>query len=115
MHRLVLCFYGIRRFKMPDHINKDGLDNRISNLRKCTPAQNQANTKLRTDNTSGYRGIRRRKDNGKWEAVIQVNNKAIFLGSHYSAKKAAKAYDKAAIRYRGEFATLNFPRQRARP
>jgi len=115
MHRLVLEFYDIHTFKMPDHINHNGLDNRISNLRKCTSAQNQANTKIRSDNTSGYRGVKKRKDSGKWTAVIQVNKKAISLGVFTSARKAAIAYDKAATMHCGEFATLNFPRQRVLP
>lgn len=116
MHMAVLQHHGVKGIKMPDHANRNGLDNRFSNLRKCTPHQNQANTKIRSDNTTGYRGVKHRNYNRKrWSAAIQVRNKAIFLGHFYTAEEAAKAYDIGALRYLGEFATLNFPRQRARP
>lgn len=113
LHRIILSIQGEA---LTDHINRDSLDNRRSNLRKCTPHQNQANTKIRSDNTTGYRGVKYRDyDRKRWSAVIQVKNKEIFLGNFLTAEEAARAYDEGAFKYLGEFATLNFPRQRARP
>jgi hypothetical protein len=42
-------------------------------------------------------------------ARIGFEKKEIHLGYFRSEIEAAKAYDRAAIKYHGEFASLNFP------
>lgn len=92
-----------------DHINGNGLDNRISNLRIVTEAQNNRNTKVRTVNkTSKYKGVRFVKNRSIWTAQIGVNGKQKHLGQYKTEKEAAKVYDKAALHYYKEFANLNF-------
>jgi len=90
-----------------DHINRNGLDNRRSNLRFATVAQNAQNSRMRK-NRSGYKGVWFAKDKGRFRAAIWHNNKRIYLGYFDSPISAAKAYDKAAKRYHKEFAVLNF-------
>lgn len=63
-----------------DHINGVRTDNRISNLRLATPAQNQQNQKLRRDSTSKQAGVSWSKQHKKWYAYINVANKRKFLG-----------------------------------
>jgi hypothetical protein len=63
-----------------DHVNGNGLDNRIENLRLVTLSENQRNTKLRKDSTTGVRGIGWHKATQKWIATIRVNNKTFYLG-----------------------------------
>ncbi len=92
-----------------DHMNHDGLDNRLKNLRLCTLRQNIFNSRLRAKNKVGYKGVNWRKRDNLWSAKISHNQKQIFLGNYKTVEEAAKAYDVAAKKYRGEFACLNFP------
>ena len=90
-----------------DHINGDKLDNRKENLRICTHAENQMNVGKQKNNTSGYKGVL--KSGSKWNSVIMLNGKSIYLGRSEDKVYLAKLYDEAAKKYYGEFAFLNFP------
>lgn len=104
-HRLAWLFvYGVWPSGQLDHVNRNRGDNRISNLREATNPQNQANSKHRINNTSGYRGVTFRKDRGHWRADIRVQGRAIYLGSFEHAEVAAIAYYAAAKKYYGKFA-----------
>jgi len=90
-----------------DHINRNGLDNRRSNLRFATIAQNAWNSRRRK-NRSGYKGVWYAKDKGRFRAAIWHNNKREYLGYFNSKIDAALEYDRAAKKYHGDFASLNF-------
>lgn len=85
-----------------DHRSGDTLDNRRANLRPCTRSQNAANAKLRTDNTSGAKGVRQKGD--KWEAFIRVNYRMIYLGLYHAKGAAVSARRDAERALFGEFA-----------
>jgi hypothetical protein len=93
-----------------DHINGDGLDNRRVNLRPASTAQNARNRGRQANNTSGFKGVYIR--GSRWRAMIQVDGRLIHLGSHSDPESAARAYDSAASQHFGEFAHLNFPREK---
>jgi hypothetical protein len=94
-----------------DHDNHHGLDNRRSNLRQVTHAENQQNArKTISKTTSRFKGVDFVKATGKWRARIVVNGRRLFLGSFTDELDAARAYDEAAMKYFKEFACLNFPK-----
>lgn len=97
-------------WSMTDHRNGDGLDNRRSNLRQATTAQNNANLRRGVRNTSGFKGVNWSKKSSVWRAEIRANGQSRFLGHHSTPEEAARAYDAAARELHGEFACLNFPR-----
>ena len=107
MHRLLTnCPPGLD----VDHVNGNGLDNRKSNLRICTRAQNLHNARCRrTGKTSRYKGVCWNRDLRKWMSSIRHNGKLVYVGFFLDEMTAARAWDEAAIKYRGEFARLNFP------
>ncbi len=90
-----------------DHINGDKLDNRHSNLRISTHAQNAANRGKQSNNTSGHKGVTWYAKRSKWQAQITVGKKHKTIGYFKDPKDAARAYDEAARKYFGEFAGLN--------
>ena len=104
MHREIL---GLKRgdIRRGDHISRNTLDNRQSNLRIANRAENGWNRSKDIDNTSGYKGVSRSKKTGKWIAMITVHQKVIYLGQRDTAEAAHRElYAPAALKYHGEFA-----------
>lgn len=99
LHHFII---GRKEGMMVDHINQNRLDNRKSNLRYCTQAQNYMN-RTGTKSKSGYRGVRWSNKEGKWTASISLNYKKYYLGSFETAEKASKAYQEKAKELYGEF------------
>lgn len=93
---------------IPDHKNGNGLDNRQSNLRLCTPTGNMCNSRKIKKGSSWFKGVSWCNRDRVWRAKIGINRKTICLGSFNSEIKAAIAYDKGAREYHGDFASLNF-------
>ena len=102
MHRELI---KVKKNEQIDHINHNGLDNRRENLRICNLSQNKANSIRYQSNTSGFKGVH--YHGKKWQARISYNNKRISLGHFSSLNEAARAYNKAALKYHGVFANLN--------
>lgn len=99
-HRLVwLYHYGKMPEKDLDHINRNPSDNRIENLRECTDKENQQNTNIQKNNTSGYKGVGWYKNYNKWCAKIKVNGKYINLGYFEDKEDAIKARKQAENKY----------------
>jgi hypothetical protein len=107
LHRFIL---NIKSNEECDHINGDGLDNRKFNLRICTHHQNTCNRSKnsRTLCSSKYKGVYYNKKRKKWQSQIRANQETHYLGRFKNEIDAAKAYDKAAKIYFGNYAKLNF-------
>ena len=87
-----------------DHVNKNRLDNRKSNLRFASKSENAINSKLSNRNSTGYSGVSRVKNSSKYRARIRVNSKEIYLGLFSTVQEASEAYNEAAKQYFGKFA-----------
>lgn len=106
MHRLIMSTPNGMEV---DHINGNTLDNRKSNLRNCSHAENIRNREVSKRNKSGYKGVSV-SSSGKWWARIRIDGAPqLYLGTFTTPEDAARAYDKKALELFGEFAKLNFP------
>lgn len=87
-----------------DHINRVRADNRWSNLRPATRRENNLNSGVRSNNTSGYKNVSHCSRTGKFTVSFRVGGKTRFFGRF----KTAEAANREAIRLRkilcGDFA-----------
>lgn len=85
-----------------DHVDRDGTNNRLSNLRPVTPSQQTFNQRLRSNNTSGHRGVTWHGTKQKWQAYIGAEVKRIFLGWFDTFDEAVAARQAAELKFYGE-------------
>lgn len=86
-----------------DHIDCDRSNNRWSNLRLATPAQNSHNRRLAINSLSRLKGVTFMAKEGKWRARIMVQGRSRSIGWHDTPEEAAAAYAKASAELHGEF------------
>ena len=91
MHRAILRLESGNGI-IVDHVNGDGLDNRRANLRLSSKRDNAINSKLRSDNTSGHRGVSFRRDIGKWRAYSFDGGRQVTIGNFCTKLEAELAY-----------------------
>lgn len=96
LHQLII---GKKRGYDIDHINRDKLDNRASNLRHTSHRDNALNTSMFRHNTSGYRGVCWDKAREKWSARIQAFGRTIHLGRFDDLDMAIRTRTDAEAKY----------------
>jgi hypothetical protein len=107
MHNLAWLYVnGYLPINELDHVDRDKQNNKITNLRASTRAENARNKGVNVRNKSGFKGVRV-KNNGRFEAQLKVDGKMLYLGTYDTIEKAHEAYCNAATKYHGEYACFN--------
>lgn len=104
MHREII---GAPNNILVDHKDGNGLNNTRANLRTASPLMNNRNAGLRSDSSSGLKGVTFEARAKKWGARIRVNGKLHFLGYFGNPEDAHAAYCDAARKHFGEFARFS--------
>jgi len=109
-HRIAWAMHYGRQPLEIDHINGDRNDNRICNLREVDRQQNQRNRGSKASST--YKGVSRITTKAHsarqkpWRARITIDGKEKIIGCFETAEEAGLAYQIAAEKYFGTFATV---------
>ncbi len=104
LHRVIL---GILDPKIQtDHIDRNGLNNRRTNLRVATRSENMRNKGAQRNNKSGFKGVSWNADMRKWEAKINILGRQTRLGMFDAVEAAHAAYREAAEKFHGDFARV---------
>lgn len=104
-----LSSFIMTTYEMYDHKDRDPYNNQKDNLREADHSQNMCNRRKFKNSKSPYKGITRTRNKTKWQVQLQVDGNKMHFGNFISPIEAAKAYDKAARKYHGEFANVNVP------
>jgi len=97
--------------RLVDHSDGTKANNCRSNLRVCNHAENQRNMRKQHGAVSRFKGVFFDKRCAKWYAKCRHEGRHRGLGYFDNEVDAARAYDRAAVVWFGEFARLNFPNE----
>ena len=103
-HRLVfLMFHGYLPVEI-DHIDGNGLNNCIENLREANRSEQNCNTKLRKTSKTGIKGVSWDSNRKKWTVVVNKNNKTVYRNRFDDVELAELVAIEARNKYHGLFA-----------
>lgn len=102
LHRLLL---GLPKGEgIVDHINRNPLDNRRSNLRLSSKSENGINRTAQSNSTTGFKGISWSKQKNKWRAYATRKGKQYHLGFYATLEEAVQGYNQRIESVHGELA-----------
>lgn len=96
--KIIAKMVGWQDSELIDHINGNGSDNRLSNLRPADALINSKNHRLRKDNKTGIYGVHKRP-NGKYQVYINGCRKGDLLGTFADFFEACCARKKAELEF----------------
>ena len=99
LHHLLIDRIGLTI----DHIDGNPFNNQKNNLRVCSQKKNTRNCKVHKDSKTGIKGVIWNKDKNKFQSQIMVDGKRIYLKRSDNINDCIEAYNKASIKYHGEF------------
>ncbi|MEA1855604.1 hypothetical protein MKX67_18415 [Cytobacillus sp. FSL W7-1323] len=88
MHRYIM---DAPTDRFVDHVDRNTLNNKRNNLRIVTLSENNQNTRVQKNNTSGARGVTWDKDKKKWRATVKYRGKVYYFGYHRTVEDASLA------------------------
>lgn len=103
-HRLAFLLMTGSIPECVDHINGDPSDNRWANLRPATRQENTRNKKVNKNSSTGIKGVRWKKDAGKYVVSIMVSGRTLYFGLWDDLEAAELVAILAREKYHGEFA-----------
>lgn len=103
-HRLIWIMHGNDPVDFLDHIDGDKLNNRIENLRPAAKTENGWNTKLKSNNTSGIKGVCWCKRRMYWYGRVRFKGKVHFAGYFKDKDECVKAVRELREKLHGDFA-----------
>ena len=80
VHRIIWVIVTGEQPKTIDHIDGNGLNNAVSNLRSVSQSENQKNLRISINNKSGIPGVFWHRKISKWWSYIEKDDKRISLG-----------------------------------
>lgn len=98
VHRIIWLMKTGYWPKQVDHKNHNRSDNRWTNLREVVSRDNQLNTGLKRNNSSGVNGVRL-LPSGRYCAYVMINRKQLSLGSYDTLDEAKAARKAADVQY----------------
>ena len=111
IHRLIYWMYHpLTSFDLQiDHIDRNKINNDLSNLRLATYSENNCNKTKKPNTSSKYKNVYWFKRGKKWQTAVKVNYKSSYIGIYDSQREAAIAYNNYIIQNNlvTEFRTLN--------
>ena len=86
-----------------DHADGNSLNNNVDNLREGTKCQNNQNSKIPKNNTSGHKDVFWDKNSRKWRVQISAFGKSYYFGLYVNKEDAVKVSIEARKKIHGEF------------